>query len=165
MLRETPAARTTAASTSIGASSAPALIPILTVAPADHATRGKWPERLFVAVQSDGVEYLAPLEDRWGEIAQYPDLINDYADRMIGMVRRFWTDHQTFQHVIGTSICLSCLLDGGRCDELQELLATRRMKFLALAQIRRRGVGSSGIMGSRDRVCRSGTQQHKSWLL
>ena len=38
-------------------------------------------------------------------------------------------DHQTFQHVIGTSICLSCLLEGGRYDELQELLATRRMKF------------------------------------
>ena len=51
------------------------LIPILTVVSADHATRGKWLERLFEAVQSDGVEYLAPLEDRWGLIAQYPDLI------------------------------------------------------------------------------------------
>ena len=105
------------------------LIPILTVASADHATRGKWLERLFEAVQNDGVEYLAPLEDRWGEIAQYPDLIDDYADRMIGMVRRAWADHQTLQHVIGTSICLSCLLEGGRYGELQELLATRRMKF------------------------------------
>lgn len=104
------------------------LIPILTVASADHATRGKWLERLFEAVQSDGVEYLAPLEYRWGEIAQYPDLINEYADRMIGMVRRAWADHQTFQHVIGTSVCLSCLLEGGRYDELHELLATRRMK-------------------------------------
>jgi hypothetical protein len=47
---------------------------------------------------------------------------------MIGMVRRAWADHQTFQHVIGTSICLSCLLEGGRYDELQELLATRRIK-------------------------------------
>ena len=82
------------------------LIPILTVAPADHATRGKWLERLFEAVQNDGVEYLAPLEDRWGEIAQYPDLIDEYADRMIGMVRRARADHQTFQHVVGTSICL-----------------------------------------------------------
>ena len=96
------------------------LIPILTVASADHATRSKWLERLFEAVQNDGVEYLAPLEDRWGEIAQYPDLIDEYADRMIGMVRRAWADHQTFQHVIGTSICLSCLLEGGRYDELQE---------------------------------------------
>ena len=90
------------------------LIPILTVASADHATRSKWLERLFEAVQNDGVEYLAPLEDRWGEIAQYPDLIDEYADRMIGMVRRAWADHQTFQHVIGTSVCLSCLLEGGR---------------------------------------------------
>jgi hypothetical protein len=47
---------------------------------------------------------------------------------MIGMVRRAWADHQTFQHVIGTSVCLSCLLEGGRYDELHELLATRRMK-------------------------------------
>lgn len=62
------------------------LIPILTVASADHATRGKWLERLFEAVQNDGVEYLAPLEDRWGEIAQYPDLIDEYADRMVGRV-------------------------------------------------------------------------------
>jgi hypothetical protein len=105
-----------------------ALIPILTVASADHATRSKWLERLFEAVQNDGVEYLAPLEDRWGEIAQYPDLIDEYADRMIGMVRRAWADHQTFQHLIGTSVCLSCLLEGGRYDELHELLATRRMK-------------------------------------
>jgi hypothetical protein len=88
------------------------LIPILTVAPADHATRGKWLERLFEAVQNDGVEYLAPLEDRWGEIAQYPDLVDEYADRMIEMVRRAWADHQTFQYVAGISICLSCLLDG-----------------------------------------------------
>jgi hypothetical protein len=105
------------------------LIPILIDAPADHATRSKWLERLFEAVQNDGVEYLAPVEDRWGEIARYPDLINEYADRLIGTVRRAWTDHETFQHVIGTSICLSSLLEAGRYDELAELLATRRMKF------------------------------------
>jgi hypothetical protein len=45
------------------------------------------------------------------------------------MVRRAWADHATFQHVIGTSICLSSLLEAGRYDELAELLATRRMKF------------------------------------
>jgi len=105
------------------------LIPILTAAPADRPTRARWLERLFEAVQNDGVEYLAPVEDRWGEIAQYPDLINDHADRLIGMVRRAWADHQSFQRVVGTSICLSCLLEAGRYTELQELLAIRRMKF------------------------------------
>ena len=105
------------------------LIPILADAPADHATRSKWLERLFEAVQNDGVEYLRPAEERWGEIAHNPDLINKYADRLIEMVRRAWSDHQSFQYVTGTSICLSCLLEAGRYDELQELLATRRTKF------------------------------------
>jgi hypothetical protein len=34
--------------------------------------------------------------------------------------------------LIGTSVCLSWLLEGGRYDELQELLVTRRMKFWSL---------------------------------
>src|SRR5260370_22266598 len=51
------------------------LISILTVASADHATRGKWLERLFEAVQNDGGENLAPPQDRWGDVAQYPDPI------------------------------------------------------------------------------------------
>ena len=55
------------------------LIPILAAAPADHATRITWLERLFEAVQNDGVEYLTPLQDRWGEIAQYPHLIGEYS--------------------------------------------------------------------------------------
>jgi hypothetical protein len=122
------------------------LIPILTAAPADHATRSKWLERLFEAVQNDGVEYLAPLEDRWGEIAQYPDLIGEYADRMIEMVRRAWADHQTF-HVIGRTA-------GHAADEV-----------LVLAQVRRRGSGSTRVVGSRDRIRRSRPQRHDSWLL
>lgn len=105
------------------------LIPILIAAPADHATRGKWLARLFEAVQNDGVDYLAPLKERWGEIAQYPVLMDEYADLLLEMVRRAWADHQNFSYVTGTSICLSCLLERGRYDELQELLATHRVKF------------------------------------
>jgi hypothetical protein len=80
------------------------LISILIAAPADLATRRKWLTRLFEAVQNDGVEYLAPLEERWGEIAQYPALMDEYANLMIGMVRRAWADHKTFSHITGTSI-------------------------------------------------------------
>ena len=46
------------------------LIPILISAPADVKTRGAWLERLLQAVMDDGVQYLAPVEDRWGEIAE-----------------------------------------------------------------------------------------------
>ncbi len=63
------------------------LIPILIAAPADQKTRGQWLERLFQAVQDDGVQYLSPVEERWGEIAQYSELINGYADRLLGLLR------------------------------------------------------------------------------
>ena len=105
------------------------VIPILIAAPADHAITTTWLERLFEAVQNDGVQYLAPVEDRWGEIARYPDLINDYADRLLWVVGRAWAVRNGFEYVAGTAICLSCLLEAGRYAELQELLATRRSKF------------------------------------
>lgn len=105
------------------------LAPILIAAPATPATRGKWLSRLFNAVQEDGVDFLSPIEDRWGEIAQYPELMEDYANLLVGTVRLAWADHATFFHVTGTSICLACLLELGRYDELQELLAIRRLKF------------------------------------
>lgn len=60
------------------------LIPIVIDAPADHATRSKWLERLFEAVQNDGVEYLAPVEDRWGEIGRYPDLSTNMRTALSG---------------------------------------------------------------------------------
>lgn len=105
------------------------LIPILIAAPATPATRGKWLSRLFQAVQEDGVDYLSPLEERWGEIAQYPELMDEYATLLIGMLRLAWADHATFSHVTGTSICLSCLLELGRYEELQELLSIYQSKF------------------------------------
>ena len=44
------------------------LISLLFDAPADQLVRQKRLERLFTAIQEDGVDYLAPLEDRWGEV-------------------------------------------------------------------------------------------------
>jgi hypothetical protein len=84
---------------------------------------------LFEAVQNDGVEYLSPLEERWGEIAQYRDLMDEYANLMIGLVRQAWRLDQKFAHIKGLSICLSCLLERGRYDDLQELLAIYHGKF------------------------------------
>ncbi len=105
------------------------LIPLLIAAPADQVTRGKWLARLYEAVQNDGVEYLSPLEERWGKIAQYRDLMDDYANRLIGLIRQAWSTDHEFAHINGLSICLSCLLERGRYDELQELLAIHRRKF------------------------------------
>ena len=40
------------------------LIPFVIDAPADAKIRSKWLERLYEAVQEDGVDYLSPVEDQ-----------------------------------------------------------------------------------------------------
>lgn len=105
------------------------LIPILVAEPADVKTRSAWLERLFQAVMDDGVEYLAPVEDRWGEIAVYPELMADYADRLRSLIRRVWLDEPPGGYVTGTAICLSCLLESGRHGDLIELLACARHRW------------------------------------
>jgi hypothetical protein len=104
------------------------LIPILISAPADVATRSAWLERLFQAVMDDGVQYLAPVEDRWGKIAVYPELMDEYAERLRGLIQRVWVE-ESAGHVIGTTICLSCLLETGRYGDLIELLACARVRW------------------------------------
>jgi hypothetical protein len=105
------------------------LIPILISAPADAKTRRAWLERLFRAVMDEGVEYLAPVEERWGEIAIYPELMGEYAERLRPLIRRVWADEPPGGHVIGTAICLSCLLEAGRYGDLIELLVCARIQF------------------------------------
>ncbi|MEO5375533.1 MAG: hypothetical protein H7840_14900 [Alphaproteobacteria bacterium] len=108
-----------------------ALIPILVKAPADPKTRGKWLERLFKAVQEDGVQYLTPVEERWGEIAIYQEHINAYADRLLPSLRRIWSEEKGGGFLNGTDICLSSLLEAGRYDELFEVLGLRSYRFWA----------------------------------
>jgi hypothetical protein len=105
------------------------LIPLLIAAPADVARRAAWLERLFQAVMDDGVQYLVPVEDRWGEIAVYPELMNGYAERLRGMIRRVWAEEPPGGYVVGTTICLSCLLETGRYEDLIELLTCARTRW------------------------------------
>jgi hypothetical protein len=105
------------------------MTPILIPAPADAATRAAWLVRLFQAVMNDGVQYLSPVEDRWGEIAVYPELMEDYAERLRPMIRRAWIDEPPGGYVIGATICFSCLLELGRYGDLIELLACSPMKW------------------------------------
>lgn len=105
------------------------LIPILVSAPADVTTRGAWLDRLFQAVMDDGLQYLSLVEDRWGEIAVYPELMAEYTTRLQELIRRVWVEEPPGGHVIGTAICLSCLLEAGRYGDLIELLSCARMKW------------------------------------
>lgn len=51
-----------------------------------------WLERLFRAIIDDGVQYLASVEERWGEIAVYPELMEDYAERLCGVIAGYGTE-------------------------------------------------------------------------
>ena len=107
------------------------IIPILIAAPATPEVRAAWLERLYDAVQEDGVQYLYPAEQRWGEIAVYPELMNAYADLLLPLLRRVWctepADH--YVYITGHTICLSCLLEAGRYEELLDLLTNARNRF------------------------------------
>jgi hypothetical protein len=98
----------------------------------------------------DGVQYLAPIEDRWGEIAVYPELMEEYAERPRGMIQRVWVEEPAGGYVIGTTICLSCLLETGRYSDLIELLACARVKWWHLHRfgaeaLARRGMWDTAI--------------------
>jgi len=118
------------------------LLPILIEAPADEKIRAKWLEQLREAIEDDGVDYLAPIADRFGPIAAYPRLMNLHADRDLDMIRAAWADHARFSHVTTSTLTLSCLLEAGRYDELMTLLALKKtslwfdMKFGAEALLR-----------------------------
>lgn len=107
-----------------------ALIPILIAAPADQPTRARWLERLIDAIQDDGVDYLAPIAERFGAIAVFPDLMNRHADDTMGVVRAAWTA-DGFAYTALAPVCLSCLLDAGRYADLTALLGLKRTRFWA----------------------------------
>ena len=105
------------------------LLPIAIEAPADRKMRDKWLERLWRAIEEDGVSYLSPVEDRWGELCCSRDGASHWADRFIGLLRTAWSDPRLGNYVRATSVCLSSLLAAGRHQELLEVLALQRFSF------------------------------------
>jgi len=106
-----------------------ALIPVSIAAPADSQTRSKWMDRLYEAVCEDGVEYLMPVEEQWGAICGSRELATQWADRMLPLVREVWGGRRSDSWVVGATLCLSCLLETERFEELQELLLLPTHRF------------------------------------
>ena len=103
-----------------------ALIPILVNAPADEKTRNKWLDRLWQAMEDDGVDYLSPVGDRWGELCGSPEVAGRWADELVSTLRSCWSDPNPGSYFHGAAACLSCLLETGRYGELLELLELPR---------------------------------------
>ena len=90
------------------------LLPIAIEAPADRKTRDKWLDRLWQAIEDDGVNYLSPVEDRWGELCRSSEVASDWADRLLGLLRTAWSDSRPGNYVRGSTVCLSSLLAASR---------------------------------------------------
>ncbi len=104
-------------------------MPILISAPADEHMRAHWLERLREAIVDDGVDYLAPISDRFGEIAAFPPLMNLHADCDLDLIREAWADHARFTHIATATLTLSCLLEAGRHEELLALLELKKTRL------------------------------------
>jgi hypothetical protein len=105
------------------------LLPIAIDAPADRKTPDKWLDRLWQAIEDDGVDYLSLVQDRWGELCGSREVASCWADRFVGMLRTAWSDPEPGNYVRGTSVCLSSLLAAGRHQELFEVLSLQRFPF------------------------------------
>lgn len=109
------------------------LIPMIVAAPADVTSRSNWCDRLYEAIESDGVDYLSPVADHWASICHFEELVSQWADHMLPLLRSVWSD-SSGGWVKGCTICLSCLVRAERYDELRELLNLRTYRFWSLDQ-------------------------------
>ncbi|HLK66236.1 MAG TPA: hypothetical protein VKU19_22530 [Bryobacteraceae bacterium] len=105
------------------------LLPIAIKSPADRKTRDKWLERLWQAIEDDGVDYLSLVRDRWGELCGSREVASFWADQFLGLLRTAWSDPRPGKYLRGSSVCLSSLLAAGRHQELLEVLALQRYPF------------------------------------
>ena len=105
------------------------LLPLLIVAPADRKTRDKWLDRLWQAIQDDGVDYLCVVQDHWGELCGSPEVASHWADQFVDLIRMAWSDPRPGGYVSATSLCLSSLLAAGRHQDIWDLLAIARFPF------------------------------------
>jgi hypothetical protein len=105
------------------------LLPIAIEAAADRKARNRWLDRLWQAIEDDGVDYLSVVQDRWGELCASREVASRWADRYLGLLRAAWSDPRPGNYVRGTSVCLSSLLAAGRHEELLEVLSLLRFAF------------------------------------
>ena len=68
------------------------LVDVVVEAPADEKTRVKWLDRLWRAVEEDGVGFLDVLGERWGDVCGSPEVASQWADELLPVVQRTWEE-------------------------------------------------------------------------
>ncbi|MEX3638238.1 hypothetical protein [Paraburkholderia sp. BR14320] len=97
------------------------LVPVIADAPVDTATRQHWLERLWEAIQDQGVPYIEGLSDEWDALCVTAGIANAWANRFIDLVEHVWSDGPG-GYFAGTPICLASLYKAERYAELIALV-------------------------------------------
>ena len=119
------------------------LVPIIADAPADAATRARWLERLWTALEEDEMPYIEALGDYWGQLCASTEVAGAWADTLIGITRLALSpDRNVRGYFRGTSACLSALYRAERYQELVDLLSGE--EFWPYKQWAARGLASMG---------------------
>jgi hypothetical protein len=98
------------------------LLPILGTAPLETAVRASLLERLFAAIEEDGVDYLSPVKDQWGELCASPEVAMQWVERLRPSVLFAWKQPRGGRYARHESMCASCLLAAERYEELFRFL-------------------------------------------
>ncbi len=122
------------------------LLPVIINAPADAKARQQRLERLWQAMEDDGVDYLALVGDRWGEVCGSVETANQWAEELMPTMRSCWADPNPGNYFHGATACLSCLMVAERYQDLLDLLALDRKRFW---HYRRYGVEALLAMGKK----------------
>ncbi|WP_028232001.1 hypothetical protein [Paraburkholderia mimosarum] len=98
-----------------------ALVPVIAGASVDTITRQRWLERLWEAIQDQGVPYIEGLSDEWGKLCVTAEIANTWADRFVDLVEHVWSEGPG-GYFAGTTICLASLYAAGRHAQLLALV-------------------------------------------
>lgn len=108
------------------------LVEIIGRAKVNRATREKWLDRLWDAIQNDDMPYIEYLGEFWGELCAAPEIARKWADDLKPTVKRIWESNARgdgFGYFKGTSACLSAMYAAGQHEELLALIAKSEYRY------------------------------------
>ena len=128
------------------------LVPIIAAATVDLGVRQRWLQRLWAAVENDGMSYIEALGELWGDLCVTPEIAVAWADEFLPGLESAWGSPQReHRYYGGTAACLACLYAAGRYEQLLALLEKAPFKWW---RDRRWGVKALVAMGRRAEALR-----------
>lgn len=120
------------------------LVQFIIDAPCGNQIRAKWLERLWQAMEEDGVDFLFEVSERWGELCVDPVVASSWADELQPTLEYSWVHGGYFR---GGPACLSCLLKAQRHDEVLQLVDKAPYLTWSYRKYGARALAESGKIG------------------